>query len=662
MKTTLHSSVSDPCLAGPSTATKGWTPELSLKTSSIRRVTPSPDGKQLLIEKSDAVMDDSSNHFDCRLFIAGAHEPYPVADIGRESFRSAWSPDGKWISFLAHDGDEPQLYILPSCGGEAVRLTSGKEAVQTYLWSPDSSKIIFTKREERPPGSPGNAIVADDEAFPRTALWLIGIEGGMPQQLTDSRYCIRGVGEWANDLPEFDWSPDGKEITFGHSPRPDLDTLYSCSSLTTLLLTSGEFLDWPSLYAHESLPRYSPNGDWIAFLHCDQPKTWGLTGYVAIRSRDGKEVRELAPTRNEGPYVAFCSMIGWWGEAFLFCEPSGTRFSLVALPSDGGAPVTVDDGTTYFSHVTLNGGKLGLVVEAPNKLPEAYISDVAPFAPHPVSRFNSWAQVFPIAPTQKIRWKSVDGVEIEGLLTLPIHYQEGKPLPLLTIVHGGPMAFHVESCIASANVYPIAAFAKAGFAVLQPNLRGSCGYGKAFRYLNYRDWGGLDYLDLMAGVDYLIDQAIADSDRLGVMGWSYGGYMTMWTIAQSHRFRAASAGAGISDLISFAGTNDVPSFLADYFGGELWEKQEFYLERSPLTHVDQVITPCLIQHGVNDRRMPVGQSEEFYHGLKKRGIETQFVTYPQSGHNLEEPKQLLDSMQRNLNWFIDHIETLASNS
>lgn len=648
-------------LLAPLSSSEGWTPELSLKTSAIRRVSPSPDGKQVLIERKEAVIDEESNHFVTDLFIAlsdGSCEPSLLFSKGRASFRSAWSPDGRWISFLSDESGEPQLYIAPSDGGEAVQLTHLSEAVLTYLWSPDSSSIAFTAHEKCPSkNGRETAIIADDKAFPRCALWLIDISGGSPRRLTDARYHVRGIGDFSSDAPEFDWSPDGREIAFAHSPRPELDVTYKASSLATLELATGVVTEWDSLYPYESLPRYSPDGRWIAFLHSDKPQTWTITRYVALRSRDGKEVRELGLTPNEGPYLSFSPMVGWVGNSFLVCEPVGTRFSLMAHPNDGSQPIEVDDGKTFFSSVTLNGNQLGLVVEAPDLLPEAFVTGVDRFAPIQISHFNAWAQAIPIAPTEKISWKSVDGVEIEGLLTLPRHYRQGKAVPLLLIVHGGPMAFHRESCIATPYPYSIAAFTEVGFAVLQPNPRGSCGYGRLFRNLNYRDWGGLDYLDLMAGVDQLIDEGIADANRLGIMGWSYGGYMTMWAITQTHRFRAASAGAGICNLVSFAGTNDIPSFLADYFGGELWEERALYLERSPLTHIQKVKTPCLIQSGSEDRRTPMGQSEEFYQALKRRNIETRFVIYPRAGHGPREPKQLLDSMERNLDWFVSHIKS-----
>jgi dipeptidyl aminopeptidase/acylaminoacyl peptidase len=644
---------------------RGWIPELSMKTDRLHRVVPSPNGKYALIERGQAIIDEQASEFTTQIFLAAADGSFPprlITQIDRPSFRADWSPDGRWISFLSHREDGAQLYIMPTGGGQAIQLTWMNEGVQAYRWSPDSRAIAFTAREDltreelnkRRRGD--DPIVVGDDSFQRIALWLVMIGGYEPVRVTGRNYHVRGIGDFGNDAVDFDWSPEGDEITFAHSPRPDPEVTHRESRLSTLYIRTGEIRDWEPTYTHESLPRYSPDGRWIAFFHGDRDKAWAMTGYSALRSRDGRETRELARTKNEGPYFACSPLIGWSGNNLLICEPSGTRFSLVALPSDGSPPIQIDDGQTFFSSVTLNGNRLGLVIEALDAFPEAFITGINRFAPIPISYFNAWTREIPIAPTKKIKWTSVDGIEIEGLLTLPRNYKKGEPVPLLLIVHGGPMGFHREECIAAPNIYPIAAFADAGFAVLQPNPRGSCGYGKAFRHLIYQDWGGLDHLDLMAGIDLLVKQGVADPDRLGVMGWSYGGYMTMWIITQTHRFRAASAGAGVCDLVSFAGTHDLPSFLAGYFGGELWETRQLYVERSPLTHIHRVKTPCLIQHGSKDRRVPIGQSEQFHQALKRREIETQFVVYPRSGHGPREPRQLLDSMERNLDWFTTHIK------
>jgi dipeptidyl aminopeptidase/acylaminoacyl peptidase len=206
---------------------------------------------------------------------------------------------------------------------------------------------------------------------------------------------------------------------------------------------------------------------------------------------------------------------------------------------------------------------------------------------------------------------------------------------------------------AGPSPYPVAGFADRGYAILRANVRGSSGYGFDFRNGNYRDWGGADYHDIMSGVDAVIARGVADPQRLGVMGWSYGGYMTSWIITQTQRFKAASVGAGVTNLMSFTGTADIPSFIPDYFGGEFWTAGGLDLWRahSAMFHVDKVTTPTLVQHGESDLRVPISQGYELYSALKRRGVKTRMVVYPRQPHGIQEPKLMLDALNRNLEWF-----------
>jgi dipeptidyl aminopeptidase/acylaminoacyl peptidase len=261
----------------------------------------------------------------------------------------------------------------------------------------------------------------------------------------------------------------------------------------------------------------------------------------------------------------------------------------------------------------------------------------------------------PLGQTTPVQWKSTDSREIEGLLTLPVGYKTGERIPLLVVVHGGPTGVFVQNCIVARGPYPIPVFASKGYAVLRCNIRGSSGYGKEFRYANYNDWGGGDYRDIISGVDALIEQGIADPDRLGVMGWSYGGYMTSWTITQTKRFKAASVGAGVTNLMSFTGTADINDFIPDYMGGEYWEQFDRWQARSAMFHVKGVTTPTLIQHGDKDVRVPISQGYELYNALRRQGVLVKMVVYPRQPHGLQEPKMQLDAMHQNVAWFDQHL-------
>jgi dipeptidyl aminopeptidase/acylaminoacyl peptidase len=335
-----------------------------------------------------------------------------------------------------------------------------------------------------------------------------------------------------------------------------------------------------------------------------------------------------------------------------FTEVHGTVTRVGRLPFKGAPEIlgTVD-GIATGIHLNATGTHFGFTWEKPDQPPEAHISPVDRFEPIPVSTVNAKLSKADFGKTEVIRWKSKDGLEIEGLLTYPANYEKGKRYPLLLNVHGGPMGVFTQTYVASPGLYPIATFSARGYAVLRPNPRGSSGYGKKFRYANYNDWGGGDYQDLMTGVDHVIKMGVADEKRLGVMGWSYGGFMTSWIITQNQRFKAASVGAGVTNLMSFTGTADIPSFLPDYFGGEFWDKLDTYKKHSAMFNIKGVKTPTLVQHGEKDERVPLSQGLELYNALKRQGCTTKMVIYPRTPHGIEEPRLLVDCMERNLEWF-----------
>jgi len=314
--------------------------------------------------------------------------------------------------------------------------------------------------------------------------------------------------------------------------------------------------------------------------------------------------------------------------------------------------VDLSPDTLMVSAPALNGTgtHVGFVSEGPDRAPEPYVSPLAPFAPMRVAELQSLPAI-PFGKTEPMRWRSFDGREIEGLVTYPTGYRPGVPVPLLTILHGGPPSSFTQTFTGGVGAYPIAAFASAGFAVLRPNVRGSSGYGREFRYANLRDWGGGDFRDAMAGIDALVQRGVADSDRLGVMGWSYGGYLTAFAITQTTRFRAASVGAGITNLVSYVGVADIPGFIGSYFGGEFWDAPKLWQDRSAVFRVKAVTTPTLIQHGENDLRVPISQGYELYTALKRRHVPVTMVVYPRQGHGVGEPRLQLDVMRRNLEWF-----------
>ncbi len=286
---------------------------------------------------------------------------------------------------------------------------------------------------------------------------------------------------------------------------------------------------------------------------------------------------------------------------------------------------------------------------------EAYATGIASFKPIKVSNQNAEFASRTIGRTEVVSWTSIDGLKIEGLLTYPINYVPGKMYPLLIMLHGGPAARWAQFFFGSFNYQPIPVFSSQGYAILRPNIRGSTGYGADFRKANIGDWGGMDYKDVLAGVDHVVDMGVADPDRMGVLGWSYGGYMTSWIITQSNRFKAACVGAGVTNLISYAGTG-LPDFLSNYLSATFWDNPNLYLSSSPMMQVKNISTPTMIQHGTNDPVVPVTQGMELYAALQKLCIPSKMQQYPAIGHGeINDPKVYMDIWKSDLEWFNTYV-------
>src|SRR5262249_31700018 len=412
--------------------------------------------------------------------------------------------------------------------------------------------------------------------------------------LTKANYSVNGSGLRAG----YDWSPDSKTIVFTHTKttRPDD---WPSADLSLVDVARRAVKQLLQTRAAEFSPFYSPDGKTIAYVASDNPPTWAGTGLIHVIPASGGSARPLAETYDR--FGRYSELVGWSadGKRLYYTEVRGTILTFNALPLDGKPEVIsqVDGWTAGGMHLNASRTMLGFSWEKADKAPEAHVTKVEKFEPVKVSSINKDLPDLPLGKTEVIRWKSADKLDVEGLLTYPPGYEKGKKYPLLLVIHGGPMGVFTQNYVGTPSPYPVAAFAARGYAVLRCNIRGSSGYGHRCRYANEADWGGGDYKDLMAGVDHMIAQGVAAPDRLGVMGWSYGGFMTSWVVTQNKRFKAASVGAGVTNLMSFTGTADIPGFLPDYFGGEYWDKFDAYRNHSAMFQVKGVSTPTLIQHG-----------------------------------------------------------------
>ncbi len=570
----------------------------------------------------------------------------------KSCYSPAFSPDSRFLSFRSARDGSTMIWLMPLDGGEAFSVTESGKSAGSYKWSPDGSMIAFLMSDpetadEKQQRDEKRDMSLRDHGWQMNHIHYIEIDyvgdASKAKRLTEGDF----------NVTSFDWSPDCEAIAYAHRPTPSPDTWRS-ADISLVSLVSGRSRKLISREGSDRYPFWSPDGSLIAFPSDHDDPHWALLADMYIIPPEGGSPKRLADTPDRN-FMYYGSVIGWASDssALFVREASRTSWRVFRIPLDGGKPEKLTAGPGNWSYVSMSrdGRTMAFVHETSDTVPNLFVTSTDRYAPRQLTDLNPDLNNSPVAKTETLTWKSKNGFEIEGLLTYPADYVEGRRYPMILYMHGGPASVHTESYIGAANKYPIQAFADAGYAVLRTNPRGSSGYGKEFRYANIKDWGFGDFNDQMAGVDAVIDMGVAHPDSLCVSGWSYGGFMTAMTVTKTDRFKAAVMGAGISDLASFSGTCDIPSFIPDYFGGEAWEETKRYIKHSPVYHVDGVTTPTLVLHGSLDRRVPLSQGEEFYNALNREGCKTDLVVYPRSYHSPSEPKFVEDIGRRIIDWF-----------
>src|SRR5215213_2375818 len=633
-----------------------WDPEMQMKVKAVGAPKVSPDSKRVVYTVNEAMMTADKSEFVTQIWLANiATRQNTQLTFGEKSSTNPkWSPDGNWIAFTSNRKDNRnQLYVLSMNGGEAEPLTDGKSGVTNFEWSHDGRWIAFTmtdpKTEEEEKNDKGkNDFRWIDENFKMARLYVLPLQKDAngkrePRKLTAANYHVE----------TFDWSGDGSRIAFSHVKSPVVND-WPTSDVSIVEVASGKVTVLANTPAAENSPLYSPDGNSIAIIASDNPPSWPGAGTIQIFPANGGQPKNLVASYDAQPGIA-----GWSsdGKRIYFSEGKGTGTQIYVLDLAANRISELTDTPATISGISLNssGTTFGFVRQTSDTPADVFVAPVGNFKPVQISTVNADLKIPAIGRTEVITWKSKDGKQIEGLLTYPVGYQSGQRVPLILSIHGGPAGVFQQTFIGGRGVYPLATFTSRGYAILRPNPRGSSGYGAEFRRANVRDWGVGDYQDLMTGVDKVIEMGVADQDRLGVMGWSYGGFMTTSIVTQTSRFKAASAGAPVTNLMSFNGTADIPAFVPDYFGGQFWEVKDLYEKHSPMFNVKNVTTPTMIQHGEADIRVPISQGYEFYNALKVKGVPTRMLVLPRQPHGPTEPKMQLVTMKANLEWFEKYI-------
>jgi dipeptidyl aminopeptidase/acylaminoacyl peptidase len=570
------------------------------------------------------------------------------AKDGVNSF--AFSREGKWAAFSAGKPEERQLWLLDLAKDDApVQLTKHPAPVRTWEWSPDSTRIFFLspdrvdKDDQRRRERKFDVRIIDP-AEPPAHLWSVTIADKATRRHTSG-----------NDFTvlSFAVSQDSAQVAFrgGSTDRHANSVTREDSEVYLLALASGEIKRLTSNNVGESQPRFSPDSKWLVFTAPDE-FTWGRNSKFYVAPVAGGVPRKLladfdynvgAPSWSaDSKTLYFNTGIGVDDHFFAADVAAGKLTQLTRERGDIGG--SFDDETGLFLLSYSNPAQPGDYYVA---RPET-IGQRARWAR--VSNANPQAAEFQLAEYETVRWKSTDGREVEGILAKPVGYEAGKRYPLIVQLHGGPAAASGNSFSGSHGTY-VHVFAAGGYAVFQPNYRGSDNYGEKFRMQIAGDYFRQAYDDIITGVDHLIARGIADPAKLGMMGWSAGGHWSNWTLTQTDRFKAISSGAGAVNWISMYAQTDVQAPREFYFQGRPYDNWDHFVEVSPLRYIKNAKTPTLIHVCQGDPRVPKPQSDELHMALKKLGVPTEYIVYPQNSHGITDPRYQLVKMVSEYNWF-----------
>ena len=570
-----------------------------------------------------------------------------------------WSPDGESLAFVSDcstktdQTGQDQIFLWSKSTGESRQLTHLVGGIDSLAWSPDGKSIgfLFVENATRSAGAlaamkPWSGVIGEDGVeIQRVGVVLIA--NGTFSQVTPSTLHVY----------EFDWSPDSKHLAFVAANPPGENNWWVAQLYTEDLATAQpkSILDTTNISGplHNlqiAVPRWSPNGKQIAFIGGLMSDQGATGGDLYLIPATGGEAKDVTPGR-----AASVAFLGWVGpEMIAIAEQTGGSSHLTALDLATGKdipqasvtfPETIGAGNLEMSVSLSREHTIAIVRSSYERAPEVWagpIHDLKQITHLNDSLKPAWGK------TENIEWTN-DGYKVQGWLLYPANYDPAKKYPLLVSVHGGPSSAVTPHWPGVG--YGGAPFSALGYFVFMPNPRGSYGQGEKFTQANIKDFGYGDLRDILAGMDVLEKRLPIDKNREGLTGWSYGGFMTMFGVTQTTRFRAAVAGAGISDWKSYYGENSIDQWMVPFFGKTVYDDADVYAKSSAIEYIKKVKTPTLVVVGDRDGECPAPQSFEFWHALRAEGVKTQLVIYPNEGHAFHDPAHRRDVLERALNWF-----------
>ena len=612
-------------------------PEDFLQLRGIQDPQFSPDGTRVVFVVTDPLTGQHrTRHIWVYDLLSKAARQFTYSEKSETSPR--WSPDGKQLAFLSdRGGDQQQIFVMRVDGGEASALTKSKENVGGFEWEPDGQQIAFLAADAKPEEQEkkekenDDSHVADkDERHAR--LRILDLATKKERALTAANWEVK----------ELKWSPRGKSLIIIATDKPESDSetdrLFAVGAvdgeMKQLLAPRGGFGDI----------QIAPTGTAVAFRGCreDGPSPHDL---MVLRVGD-----PAAQNLSGANLDRFVQDFRWLQDGAILVNVLDGFHSRLATYSADGSRTDIPAFAANPRQIAVSAnGNVAFVGETATDASELWIWNKQD-APERVTHLNDGWTKHAIVKPEIYKYKSFDGVEIEAALVKPADWDGKTKLPLVVYVHGGPTGAWEDAVDAWSQL-----LAARGFTVVLPNIRGSIGYGQKFVEMNRADWGGADYKDVMAAVHDLVNRGIADGNRLGIAGWSYGGYMSEWAITQTNEFKGAVSGAGMANLISEFGT-ERGSAYDEWFWGVPYEKPEGFLNHSPFLFLKKAKTPTLILQGENDTVDPMGQSQELYRGLKRYGVTTDLVLYPREPHGFQEMKHRLDMQKRMVAWLEKYVK------
>jgi dipeptidyl aminopeptidase/acylaminoacyl peptidase len=624
----------------------------------------SPDGEQIVYTVRTVSLEKNEANTDIWLLSLperGTPQNIQLTRNPKNDLSPRWRPDGEAFAFLSvrvgADGKEDQaaLYLMDPRGGEPEKLYQHQTAIAAFRWAPDGKSIAFTAQDPEPADAKekreeGRDVSREDEPGAYSHLWMLDVATRRARRVTTGKdYSVGG----------FALAPDGRAIAFSAAPSPKITDAWH-SDLYLVGADSGaaphKLTENPG---PDDAPEFSPDGAFI-YYHAIQSASYRVGSSRVYRiPKGGGSSEDVSPDLDVEPSDYYLTPDG---KGAYFLATVGTTRGLFHMPLATRKAVRQSGDQGVISGVSFSKDfyRMAYLRETMTRPQELYLADDATHPEldglknfTPVTRHNADAAAWAVGLSDVIRWKSADGRVVEGVLVYPAGWTPSRgAAPLIVKIHGGPSGVHQQNFQASSYGSDAQRYAADGYAVLLPNPRGSSGYGDAAQQAVVKDWGGLDFQDIMTGVDTLIGRGIAHRDSLGVMGWSYGGYMTAWTISQTNRFKAAVMGAGITEAIAMWGTQDIIDVFEAYFGGSPWEPGEWdvYQKSSPLAHMRNAKTPTLIIHGRNDPRVPPNQAMILYRSLKALNVPTELMWLPRSGHSPTEPGLQYETAKAQKEW------------